>query len=104
MFKSEINKDNKTAYQLLLVLAILVNLFTINTSFFTDDPGLYGSIAKQLIYKHQFWQLFTYGNDWLDKPHLPFWLVLISFKIFGIHTWTYKLPALLCFLLSLLYT
>jgi hypothetical protein len=92
------------AFKVMLLLAILVNVCTINTAFFTDDPGLYASIAKQLIYKHQFFQLFSYGRDWLDKPHLPFWLVLVSFKIFGTHTWTYKLPALLCFLLSLLYT
>lgn len=96
--------SNRNIYLLLIMLAIVVNLFTINTSFFTDDPGLYASIAKQLIYKHEFFQLFSYGNDWLDKPHLPFWLILLSFKLFGVHTWTYKLPALICFLLSLLYT
>lgn len=89
---------------LLLVLAVFINFCTINTAFFTDDPGLYASIAKQLLYKNEFWQLFTYGRDWLDKPHLPFWFILFSFKIFGVHTWTYKLPALICFLLSLLYT
>lgn len=84
--------------------ALLVNFSTISTPFFSDDPGLYGSIAKELIYKHTFWELYSYGIDWLDKPHLPFWLVMFSFKAFGIHTWTYKLPALICFLLSLLYT
>jgi 4-amino-4-deoxy-L-arabinose transferase-like glycosyltransferase len=98
------NNNTKTIYFILLSVAILVNLFTINTSFFTDDPGLYGSIAKQLTYKHELLQLFSYNRDWLDKPHLPFWLIQISFKLFGIHTWTYKLPALVCFLISLRYT
>lgn len=89
---------------ILLALAVFINLCTINTAFFTDDPGLYASIAKQLIYKHDFFSLFSYGRDWLDKPHLPFWFILFSFKLFGIHTLTYKLPALICFLLSLRYT
>jgi 4-amino-4-deoxy-L-arabinose transferase-like glycosyltransferase len=104
MLQPHIQPAHKTVFLLLLVLAVLVNFSTINTAFFTDDPGLYGAIAKQLIYQHSFFQLFSYGRDWLDKPHLPFWLIMCSFKAFGIHTWTYKLPALLCFLLSLLYT
>jgi 4-amino-4-deoxy-L-arabinose transferase-like glycosyltransferase len=98
------NHKTPTGLLFLFLLAVFVNLYTINIAFFTDDPGLYASIAKQLIYKHSFFGLYTYGRDWLDKPHLPFWFILGSFKLFGIHTWTYKLPALLCFLLSLLYT
>ena len=89
---------------LLIVLAVLTNFSAINLTFFTDDPALYGSIAKQLIYKHEFLQLSSYGNDWLDKPHLPFWLIFFSFKLFGISNWSYRLPALICFLGSLAYT
>lgn len=99
-----INSKYPKGFLLLLALAVFVNLCTVNTAFFTDDPGLYASIAKQLIYKQDFFQLFSYSRDWLDKPHLPFWFILLSFKLFGIHTWTYKLPALICFLLSLRYT
>lgn len=98
------NKKNQQIYLLLFIVAFAVNFCTLNTQFFTDDPGLYASISKQLIYKHDFFSLYSYGVDWLDKPHLPFWLVMISFRIFGIYTWSYKLPALICFLLSLLYT
>lgn len=90
--------------RLLFILAVAVNLSAINTAFFSDDPGLYGSVAKQLIYKHTFFQLYSYGHAWLDKPHFPFWLIWASFKLFSIHTWSYKLPALICFLVSLNYT
>lgn len=98
--------DNKLKffYGLMVVLAVLVNFAGINTGFFTDDPGLYASIAKNLIYKHDFLQLFTYNQDWLDKPHFPFWMAAISFKIFGVSVWAYRLPALLFFLLGCLYT
>jgi 4-amino-4-deoxy-L-arabinose transferase-like glycosyltransferase len=98
-------KDNsKIFYPLLLILALAVNFAGLNVKFFTDDPGLYASIAKNLIYKKEFLQLFTYNRDWLDKPHFPFWAVLLSFKIFGISVWAYRLPALLFFLFGLLYT
>ncbi|MEB0302787.1 glycosyltransferase family 39 protein, partial [Mucilaginibacter sp. 5C4] len=97
-------KNYKPFYLLLFVLALMVNFIGINADFFTDDPGLYASIAKNMLYKHDVLQLFTYNTDWLDKPHFPFWAVLVSFKIFGVSAWAYRLPALLFFLLSLLYT
>ncbi|MBK0377739.1 ArnT family glycosyltransferase [Mucilaginibacter segetis] len=91
-------------YLLLFILAVTVNFSGIATDFFSDDPGLYASIAKNLIYKKDLLQLYTYNQDWLDKPHFPFWMVYASFKVFGISVWAYKLPALLFFLLSLVYT
>lgn len=98
------NDRNGQFYALLFFLAIIVSLSGIGVHFFTDDPGLYASLAKNLIYKHDFWQLYSYNQDWLDKPHFPFWMTYFSFKIFGIHDWAYRLPALLFFLLSCLYT
>ncbi|GAB2976087.1 hypothetical protein GCM10027049_08530 [Mucilaginibacter puniceus] len=98
-------KDNtKLVYIVLFATAIMVNLIGINVDFFTDDPGLYASIAKNMLYKNDFLQLFTYGQDWLDKPHFPFWMAYIGFKVFGVSVWAYRLPALLFFALGLLYT
>lgn len=98
------NADLKPYFLLMAALAVLLNFAGINTLFFSDDPGLYASISKQLIYKHSFFELYSYGQHWLDKPHFPFWMVFFSFKIFGISTWAYKLPALLFFLMGLFYT
>ena len=39
--------------------------------------------------------LVDYGKDYLDKPHLHFWLAAFSYKIFGVNTFAYKLPSLL---------
>jgi 4-amino-4-deoxy-L-arabinose transferase-like glycosyltransferase len=95
---------NKLFYLILFVLALIVNFSGLNVQFFTDDPGLYASVAKNLVYKKDFFQLFTYNLDWLDKPHFPFWVILLSFKLFGVSVWAYRLPALLFFLASLVYT
>lgn len=96
--------QNKPIFILLFALALIVNFAGINIKFFTDDPGLYASISKNLIYRKEFLELFTYNQDWLDKPHFPFWMVMFSFKVFGVSVWAFRLPALLFFLLSLLYT
>jgi 4-amino-4-deoxy-L-arabinose transferase-like glycosyltransferase len=94
----------KPFYLLLFFLALLVSFAGITTDFFTDDQGLYAAIAKAMVQKNDALQLFTYNRDWLDKPHFPFWMAMLSFKVFGISAWAYRLPALLFFLLSLLYT
>ncbi|MDR3693058.1 glycosyltransferase family 39 protein [Mucilaginibacter sp.] len=91
-------------YLLIFIVALAVNFAGINVHFFTDDPGLYASIAKNLIYKKQFFELFTYNRDWLDKPHFPFWMVFFSFKLFGISEWAYRLPGLIFFMIGLVYT
>ena len=98
------NNTIKPFYLLLLVLALAVNIIGINTDFFTDDPGLYASIAKSMVHNNDVLQLFSYNQDWLDKPHFPFWAVFVSFKLFGISVWAYRVPALLFFFLSALYT
>ncbi len=96
--------NNKPYYILFLILALVVNFVGINVNFFTDDPALYAYISKNLLLKKDFFELFTYNQDWLDKPHFPFWMVLCSFKIFGISAWAYRLPALIFFVISLFYT
>jgi 4-amino-4-deoxy-L-arabinose transferase-like glycosyltransferase len=97
------NKD-KPIYLLLFVVAFAVSMAGINTKFFTDDPGLYAAIAKNMLYKQDMWQLYTHGQDWLDKPHFPFWMAALSFRIFGVSVWAYRLPALIFFLISARYT
>jgi len=94
----------KPYFKLLLILSLVVNLAGIDQRFFTDDPGLYASISKNLLQHKSFFDLFTYDQNWLDKPHFPFWMVLLSFKVFGVSVWAYRLPALIFFLISLRYT
>ncbi|QQL49807.1 ArnT family glycosyltransferase [Mucilaginibacter ginkgonis] len=88
----------------LVVLSVAVNVAGIGLPFFTDDPGLYASVAKQMLYHHDFLNLYTYGRDWLDKPHFPFWMAALSFQIFGISAWAYRLPVLLFFFGGIVYT
>lgn len=88
----------------MLVLGILLNVAGIGIKFFTDDPGLYAILARTIAQSNNFSDLIYRGHDWLDKPHFPFWMAAISFKLFGVNTIAYKLPALLFFLMSVLFT
>src|ERR1700742_1451738 len=79
----------------LLLPAILVNAGSLWVDILEPDGALYATIAKTIARSGDFINLRVEGKDWLDKPHFPFWMAALSFRIFGIHGFAYKLPALL---------
>jgi 4-amino-4-deoxy-L-arabinose transferase-like glycosyltransferase len=89
---------------LFIGLAALLNFSGLFVTIIGPDGALYASIAKNMVVKSNYADLFAEGRDWLDKPHFPFWMAAISFKMFGIFTWSYKLPAILFVLMAAWYT
>jgi 4-amino-4-deoxy-L-arabinose transferase-like glycosyltransferase len=89
---------------LFIAIAVLVNLSGLFVPIIGPDGTLYASIAKTMAQRNNFVDLFAYGKDWLDKPHFPFWIAALSFKLFGFTTWAYKLPAVLFLFMGVLYT
>ena len=87
-----------------LGLAALTNATGLFVTILEPDSALYATIAKTMVQRQDFVNLFVNGEDWLDKPHFPFWLTAISFGIFGFSTWAYKLPALILVLAGAFYT
>ncbi|MFC2111993.1 ArnT family glycosyltransferase [Bacteroidota bacterium] len=95
---------DRVIYLVIIILAILAHLAGLLSDLFISDSALYASIAKEMALSNNFLELTFDGVDWLDKPHFPFWITAISFKIFGLNVFAYKLPAILFTLLALLYT
>jgi 4-amino-4-deoxy-L-arabinose transferase-like glycosyltransferase len=91
-------------YQLLLTLAVAVNFSGLFMTIIGPDGTLYASVAKTMVMKNNYLELFGNGTDWLDKPHFPFWITALFFKVFGINDWSYKLPAIMFLLLGTVYT
>lgn len=90
-----------TLYKFLIVLLALASVPALFGGVMEPDGALYASMSKNIILFKDWFNLYGRGADWLDKPHLTFWLSAISFKIFGISAFAYKLPN---FLFSLLGT
>lgn len=71
------------------------------------DAAQYASMARDMLsFDHRptdatWLKLYYRGNDYLDKPPLLFWLSALSFKLFGVHNWSYKLPSILYALLGM---
>lgn len=100
----EENRDRNTWIKILIALAGIVNLSALFIPILEPDGALYASIAKNMVLDDNYIELYVMQKDWLDKPHFPFWITALSFKIFGITTWAYKLPAILFIFLAAFYT
>lgn len=88
----------------LIALAVLLNFSGLFVTIIAPDGALYATIAKTMVLRNDFVNLFAEGRNWLDKPHFPFWITALSFKCFGFTTWAYKLPAILFLMLGARYT
>lgn len=97
--------DQLTKWLYLFIgFAVLLNFTGLFVPVMGPDGALYGSIAKNMALHNNFTDLFVQGKDWLDKPHFPFWITAVFFKIFGVSSWSYKLPGILFVLLAAYYT
>jgi 4-amino-4-deoxy-L-arabinose transferase-like glycosyltransferase len=87
-----------------IAMAVLVNFSGLFVLIIGPDGTLYATIAKTMVLHHDYVNLYSQGPDWLDKPHFPFWITALSFNLFGITTWAYKLPGILFMMMGVWYT
>ncbi|WP_225859903.1 MULTISPECIES: glycosyltransferase family 39 protein [Chitinophaga] len=97
-------QQEKQVSMLIIGLLIFMNFSGLNITILEPDGALYASIAKHMVQHNDYWNLFADGGDWLDKPHFPFWMAALSFKLFGFTTAAYKLPAILFLMMGAWYT
>ncbi|MBO9674541.1 MAG: glycosyltransferase family 39 protein [Sphingobacteriaceae bacterium] len=97
------NLKDTSLYKILIALIALVSALAIFGGIMEPDSALYASIAKNMVLRNDWINIYVRGADWLDKPHLTFWLAAASFKIFGITAFAYKLPSFLFGLLGAWY-
>ncbi|QKZ12846.1 ArnT family glycosyltransferase [Spirosoma sp. KUDC1026] len=88
----------------LVAVGIFLNATGLYSAILEPDGALYATIAKRMAQTGDFVNLYALDNDWLDKPHFPFWMTAISYLSFGITSFAYKLPGLLFFFMGVAYT
>jgi 4-amino-4-deoxy-L-arabinose transferase-like glycosyltransferase len=70
----------------------------------SGDAITYAALAQHIVLSHDWASLVLDGHDWLDKPHLPFWITALFFKLGGISAFTYILPGFIFHLIGAYYT
>jgi 4-amino-4-deoxy-L-arabinose transferase-like glycosyltransferase len=57
-----------------------------------DEPR-YAQIAREMLTRHDYITPELWGRAWLEKPALYYWRAMFSFKEFGVHDWSARLPS-----------
>lgn len=86
-----------TAFVLVFAAALPVDVMDV-------DAAQYYGISRDLLSSDNWLHIKDRGHDYLDKPPLLFWASALSFKIFGVSNWAYKLPSFLFALLAIFST
>ena len=82
-------------YWFLLILVALVYIAGMFVTLFENDSAQFAVMAMRMVQENDFLHLFKGPEEYLDKPHMHYWLAALSFKIFGIHDWAYRIPGIL---------
>ena len=88
-----------------IVISLLVNAASLFTPIINEgDSVLYAALSQHIALTGNWSDLVLDNLDWLDKPHFPFWLTALFFKVGGVSTFNYILPGFLFHLLGSYYT
>jgi len=92
----------KRLYLILFALTVVVYALGAYLIHIYDvDASQYASISMEMFQTESYLQVFHRGRDYLDKPPLVFWTSAISYLIFGISHWAYRLPSIISSLIGI---
>ncbi|QXP52093.1 glycosyltransferase family 39 protein [Cellulophaga sp. HaHa_2_95] len=91
---------SNTRYWLLLFLISVVYIAGLFSTLFENDSAQFAVMAMRMVQENDFINLIKGTNEYLDKPHMHYWLAALSFKIFGLHDWAYRIPGMLAIFLG----
>lgn len=80
---------------LLLFAAFVVHVLNLRLDVMEVDAAQYAEMSWEMFSTKSFLKIFCLGTPYLDKPPLLFWLNQLSFAVFGINNFSYKLPSFL---------
>jgi 4-amino-4-deoxy-L-arabinose transferase-like glycosyltransferase len=89
------NSFPRSVYWLLLSLLGLVYIIGLFVPLLDNDSAHHANIALHMYLTGDCVSLVDEGHDYLDKPHLLFWLASATYHIFGVGSFAYKFPSFL---------
>jgi len=86
---------SRRIYIFLFALLALVYIAGLFVPLMDNDSAHHANIAMHMYLNRDYVNLIDAGQDYLDKPHLLFWLCALSYKIFGLTSFAYRFPSFL---------
>jgi 4-amino-4-deoxy-L-arabinose transferase-like glycosyltransferase len=83
-------------FAVVIALAVLLHVATIGSGdLYSQTEGQYAGAAKEMVETHNWLLPTNNGIPRLQKPPLLYWLIIVSFKLFGINAAAARLPVAL---------
>jgi dolichol-phosphate mannosyltransferase len=80
-----------TALAVLLAVAVLLFLTRLRVPLLEPQEARYAEIPRQMLAEGRFVVPVLHGQPYLDKPPLLYWLVMASYRVFGVSDWAARL-------------
>jgi 4-amino-4-deoxy-L-arabinose transferase-like glycosyltransferase len=97
-----INLEKEDSFQYIIgILCLVVYAGALFFPLMDKDAAHHANIALHMLQYNDYVSLVDRHMDYLDKPHFLFWVSAISFKLFGVNTFAFRLPAILFGLISI---
>ena len=85
----------------LIVVTLLINAAAMFSPIINGGDSItYAALSQHIALNNDWGNLLLDGQDWLDKPHFPFWVTALFFKLGGSSAFTYILPGFLFHLIG----
>jgi len=83
-----------TSFWLVAIITIIIVFFNLGGVPLLDpDEPVYAETPKEMFAFNEFVSPRIYGEYWYDKPPMFYWLVAISYKIFGVNEFAARFPS-----------
>ncbi len=92
---------NKLLYFIPVILVYAIGMFI---DILEVDEAQYAEMSREMVQTGQYLEVYNHGKDYLDKPPLLFWVTTLSYRVFGVSNFTYRIPSVLFTLLGLFAT
>ena len=89
---------------LLLLPVLVIYIMGMFIDVMEIDAAQYATMSLEMTQTGNYLQLYSRGEDYIDKPPLIFWTSALSFQLFGPGNFSYKLPSMLFTILGLFST
>jgi dolichol-phosphate mannosyltransferase len=89
---------------LLLAVSALLFLTRLRVPLLEPQEARYAEIPRQMLAEGRFVVPVLHGQAYLDKPPLLYWLVMASYRVFGVSDWAARLVPGLAGVLTVLVT
>src|SRR5579884_1460563 len=57
-----------------------------------DADSVHAEAAREIVLRHDWVTLYANGIRYLEKAPFPYWTMAVSFRCFGVHDWSARLP------------